>query len=170
MDQVDFNKLWQNFVDTVTNHYMDFNGRVGRAQFWWYVLVGFVIGIGVSIVAAITTHLVSTLYFLALLLPNLGMAIRRFHDSGKPGTWAIAAFVLLAVQQVLISGLLFSFGMYGIFGMYYMLFELLSLASLVAAVVIIYFCVQPGDAGDNAYGPPPAPWAAKGPASPPAAT
>jgi uncharacterized membrane protein YhaH (DUF805 family) len=33
MGQMDINKLWQNFLDTVTNHYMDFNGRVGRAQF-----------------------------------------------------------------------------------------------------------------------------------------
>ena len=36
---MDFNKLWQNFMDTVQNHYMDFNGRMGRAQFWYYILV-----------------------------------------------------------------------------------------------------------------------------------
>ena len=29
---MDFNKLWQNFLDTITGHYVDFNGRVGRAQ------------------------------------------------------------------------------------------------------------------------------------------
>src|SRR6202012_132483 len=34
--QMDFNKLWANFLDTVQNHYVDFNGRVDRAQFWYY--------------------------------------------------------------------------------------------------------------------------------------
>ena len=62
MDQVDINKLWQNFLDTVTNHYMDFNGRVGRAQFWYYMLVYVVMWIGVSIVAGIVTRLLSRLF------------------------------------------------------------------------------------------------------------
>jgi len=32
---------------------------------------------------------------------------------------------------------------------------IIELALLVAWVALIYFWVQPGDAGDNAYGPPP---------------
>jgi uncharacterized membrane protein YhaH (DUF805 family) len=165
MDQVDFNKLWQNFVDTVTNHYMDFNGRVGRAQFWYYIAVAVVLGIGVSIVAAIVTHLLSTLFALALLLPNLGMTVRRLHDTGKPGIWALLLLVPFLVQ-ILLGLMIFSVGMWGIFGMLYAFIQLVSLASLVALVIIIYFCVQPGDAGDNAYGPPPAPWTPKGAATP----
>jgi len=171
MDQVDFNKLWQNFVDTVTNHYADFNGRVGRAQFWWYVLVVFVLGIGVGIVAAIVTHLLSTLFALALLVPNLGMTVRRLHDSGKPGVWALLLLVPVLVQ-ILLGLMMFSVGMWGFFGVLYGLIQLISLVSLVAIVIIIYFCVQPGDAGSNAYGPPPGEWTPKGaapPAAPPAA-
>jgi len=171
MDQVDFNKLWQNFVDTVTNHYVDFSGRVGRAQFWYYVLVAFVLGIGVSIVAAITTHLLSTLFALALLLPNLGMAVRRLHDSGKPGIWALLLLVPVLVQ-ILLGLMVFSVGMWGVFGIFYALIQLVSLASLVAVVIIIYFCVQPGEPGSNVYGPPPGEWTPKGtatPTAPPAA-
>jgi len=165
MDQVDFNKLWQNFVDTVTNHYMDFNGRVGRAQFWWYILVVVVLAIGVGIVSAITLGLLSALFSLAIFLPNLGMTIRRLHDSGKPGIWALLLVVPLLLS--IFSGLMaLSFGIYGMFGMFFALFELIRLASLVAAVVLIYFCVQPGDAGDNAYGPAPAPWTPQGAAKP----
>ena len=41
--RMDINKLWQNFLDTVTNHYFDLNGRVGIAQFWYFVLVEVVI-------------------------------------------------------------------------------------------------------------------------------
>ena len=53
MDQLDFNKLWQNFVDTITSHYSDFGGRVSRAQFWYYVLVYVVVGFLVAIVGAV---------------------------------------------------------------------------------------------------------------------
>jgi uncharacterized membrane protein YhaH (DUF805 family) len=170
MDQVDFNKLWQNFVDTVTNHYMDFNGRVGRAQFWYYVLVGVVLGIGVAIVAGIVTHLLSTLFALALLLPNLGMTVRRLHDTGKPGSWALLLLVPIVVQ-ILLGMMMFSVGMWGFFGVLYGFIQLISLVSLVAIVIIIYFCAQPGDAGDNAYGPPPATWTPGGakPTAPPPA-
>ena len=79
MDQIDFNKLWQNFVDTITNHYSDFNGRVGRSQFWYFVLVYVVVGIGVSIVGSILPFGggIRALYSLALLLPSVGMTARR---------------------------------------------------------------------------------------------
>jgi uncharacterized membrane protein YhaH (DUF805 family) len=165
MDQVDFNKLWQNFLDTVTNHYMDFNGRVGRAQFWWYILVVVVLSIGVSIVASVTVHLLSTLFSLAMLLPNLGMNVRRLHDVGKPGIWVLILavplllMILLGLLVVLSAGLLF--------GLLF-LTPLISLLALAAAAVMIYFCVQPGDAGSNAYGPPPPVWTPGAPAAPPA--
>src|SRR3569832_2423937 len=101
---MDFNKLWQNFVDTVTNHYLDFNGRMGRAQYWYYILVVFVLAIGVAIVASVTTRALSSLFSLALLLPNLGMTVRRLHVSGLLGFWV----VLLLFFGVL----LFLFGLF----------------------------------------------------------
>lgn len=165
MDQVDFNKLWQNFVDTVTNHFADFNGRVGRAQFWYYILVVFVLAIVVGIVSAVTLGLLSTLFALAIFVPNLGMTVRRLHDSGKPGIWALLLLVPL-VLQVLTAMMVWTVGFYAFFGLFYALIGIVRLASLVALVVIIYFCVQPGDAGDNAYGPPAAPWTPKGAATP----
>ena len=81
---MDFNKVWQNFMDTVQNHYVDFNGRVGRAQFWYYVLVSFALGFVVAIIASIIhVPALSSLLSLALLLPNLGMGVRRLHRA-KP--------------------------------------------------------------------------------------
>jgi uncharacterized membrane protein YhaH (DUF805 family) len=157
MDGVDINKLWQNFLDTVTNHYIDFNGRVGRAQFWYYILVSVVLAIGVAIVSAVTTRLLSDLFGLALLLPNLGMTARRFQDVGKPGSWVLILAIPL-VLSILLSILVLLSGPFGIFFFLFGLVPLVSLVSLVAAVIVIYLCVQPGEAGTNAYGPPPAPW------------
>lgn len=148
MGDVDINKLWQNFVDTLTNHYFDFNGRVGRAQFWWYVVVVIVLAILVGIVGSITTRLLSSLFSLALLLPNLGMGVRRLHDVGKPGI-----YVLLPIVPAVLAWLF-------LFLFLWPLAMLCWLAVFAAAVLLIYWYAQPGMAGDNEYGPPPAVWPA----------
>ena len=78
MDNLDVNRLWQNYVDTITNHYVDFTGRVGRPQFWYFMLADIVIAIGVTIVGSIIgLRSLSDLYSLALLLPTLGLTVRR---------------------------------------------------------------------------------------------
>ena len=46
---MDLQVLWDNFWDTVSNHYFDMQGRVGRSQFWYFVLIYF----GIAILAGI---------------------------------------------------------------------------------------------------------------------
>lgn len=153
MGQIDFNKVWQNFLETVTGHYVDFNGRVGRQQFWFYMLVYIVLAIAVWIVARVTIMGLYSLFGLALLLPNLGMIVRRLHDTGKPWFYILILFVpaVLAVPLMLMGlvggvfGLLFSAG-------------LIWLLALAAMGIMIFFCAQPGQAGDNQFGPPPPVW------------
>jgi uncharacterized membrane protein YhaH (DUF805 family) len=172
---MDFNKLWQNFLGTVQNHYMDFNGRIGRAQFWYFILVCVIVSIAAAIVdvffAVITGYvIVSMLVGLALVLPMGGMAARRVQDVGQNGqlVWiwvgAYAASTLLRlVNQFFVSRNVVTFSSTGV---YYssgipgsgLLLGLLGLIMLVASVALIYFCAQPGQPGDNQYGPPPAPW------------
>jgi uncharacterized membrane protein YhaH (DUF805 family) len=83
---MDFNKVWQNFMDLVQNHYMDFNGRIGRAQYWYFILVCFVIGIIAGIVDAVVgMRIIGALVGLGLLLPNGGASARRFQDTGRSG-------------------------------------------------------------------------------------
>lgn len=161
---MDVNKLWQNFLDTVTNHYLDFDGRVGRPQFWYYILVQFVIGIGVGIVASIL-HLygLSSLYGLALFAPTLGMIARRFHDVGKPTSWVLILAIPLILQLVLGLFALLSVFFLPLLLLFAGLAMLVGLLSLIAAVVVIYFCAQPGDAAANAYGPPPPVWTPNAP-------
>src|SRR5215467_11891512 len=132
---MDFNKLWQNFVDIVTKHYVDFNGRVGRAQFWYYVLIVVLLSFAVGIVASFTTRYLSSLLSLALLLPNLGIGVRRLHDIGKPGIYVL----IPVVPAVLAAVFLF---------ILWPLAMLLWLACLAAAVLLIYWYAQPGVSGD----------------------
>jgi uncharacterized membrane protein YhaH (DUF805 family) len=158
---MDFNKVWQNFLDTVTNHYVDFNGRVGRTQFWYYILVTFVLAIIVGIVASVTIPALSTLFSLALLLPNLGMGVRRLHDTNKPGIYIVILLIPAALLLLMgiLSGLMFVMGSGGGFLLVLAGFStLIFLVWLGTLGVMIYFWVQPGDAGDNQYGPAPAVW------------
>jgi len=154
---MDFNKLWQNFVDTVTNHYLDFNGRMGRAQYWYYILVVFVLAIGVAIVASVTTRALSSLFSLALLLPNLGMTVRRLHDTGKPGIWVVLPLIP-GVLMILLGSLVFLGGALGFLFFIAAFATIIWLLWLAAMAVLIFFCAQPGQAGDNMYGPPPPVW------------
>jgi uncharacterized membrane protein YhaH (DUF805 family) len=160
MDQIDINKLWQNFVDTVTNHYSDFSGRVGRSQFWFYVLVYAVVGIGVSIVGTVIPMggSLRALYALLLFLPSVGMTARRLQDTGKPGTWAWLLAVPVGVSVLMALIAILTVLTFGLGAILLLLTPILGLASLAAIVVLIYFCAQPGNEGSNAYGPAPAPW------------
>ena len=168
MDQIDLNKLWQNFVDTITNHYSDFSGRIGRTQFWYYVLVYVVVGIGVAIIGSVVAMgaPLRALYSLALLLPTVGMTARRLQDTGKPGTWAWLLAVPVGVAVVLGLFTIATVLTLGLGAVLFLLTPLLSLASLAAIVVLIYFCAQPGETSSNAYGPPPGSWTPAGTAKP----
>jgi len=156
MDQLDFNLLWKNFVDTVTNHYMDFEGRVRRTQFWHFILVYVVVGLGVSIVGGILAMPgLRSLYGLAMLLPTLGMTARRLHDIDKPTSWVLILAIPFLLEILLGLLALFSLFLYPLFILIAGLATLISLAMLIALVVIIYFCAQPGTVGPNQYGPDP---------------
>jgi uncharacterized membrane protein YhaH (DUF805 family) len=148
---MDVNKLWQNFLDNIQNHYADFSGRVGRPQFWYYMLAAFVIGIVVEIIAGVTTHLVSTIYTLGMLAPNFGMIARRLQDTGKPGSWAF--LLALPIVLMVLLGLFAAIGgLIGLFAFILVFSSIISLLSLAAVIAIIYLCAQPGTPGPNEYG------------------
>ncbi len=83
-------------VKTVLNNYAQFDGRSGRAEFWWWALAYFIGAVVVSFIAgAIGIGLLSTVYWLALIVPSVAVGIRRFHDIGKEAWWVILLFIPL---------------------------------------------------------------------------
>lgn len=156
---MDFQAIFDNFRTTVTEHYFDMNGRVGRSQFWYFVLAYFVFAILASILSTVFLPLAG-LYGLAMLLPSAGMGARRLQDIGRDGklVWIfiVAAFVV-QLSMVLTGFGALTMGWLGwlVFGPSLALLFLLKIALFVAGVVLIYFWCQPGDPGSNAYGPPP---------------
>ena len=76
-------------------NYANFRGVASRSEFWYWTLFTVMVSIGTSIVdSAIglalgmaNFTLVNTLAALALLLPGLAVAVRRFHDAGFSAWW-----------------------------------------------------------------------------------
>jgi len=76
-------------------NYANFRGVASRAEFWYWTLFTVIVSLGTSIVdSAIglalgmeTFTLVNTLAALALWLPGLAVAVRRFHDAGFSAWW-----------------------------------------------------------------------------------
>ena len=86
------------FGDAIKNgfqNYANFRGVASRSEFWYWTLFTVLVSLGTSIVdSAIglalggqTFTLVNTLGSLALLLPGLAVAVRRFHDAGFSAWW-----------------------------------------------------------------------------------
>ncbi len=156
-DVMDLNAIIENFRNTVTQHYFDMNGRVGRERFWYFVLACVVVELVASILQVATFLPIAALASLALLLPSAGMGARRLQDTGRNGNLVWIGVVPAAISQLF---RLFIFGPFGIFGAMAYAFTLgpvLGLISLIAAIVLIYYWCQPGDPQANAYGEPPEP-------------
>lgn len=83
------------FVDYLKNNYKEFDGRVSRRQYWMFALfsslVSFIIGLIAGIIPILS--ILSLLYVLALIVPSIGLGIRRLHDIGLSGWFFLIALI-----------------------------------------------------------------------------
>ena len=82
---MDIQAIFDNYRRTITEHYFDMHGRVGRAQFWYFMLAVLAGAILISILQAVTFLPLLVIYHLAMLLPVAGMGARRLQDTGRDG-------------------------------------------------------------------------------------
>jgi len=77
-----------NYYLKAVRQYKDFAGRADRREYWMFVLVNFVINIGLAAVEQIIapeSGIISGLYALFIFIPGIAVAARRLHDIGKSG-------------------------------------------------------------------------------------
>lgn len=146
------------FRRNLTEHYFDLNGRVSRQEFWYFVLATFVIYVAAAIIdAVIHTGLLGPIIGLALLLPMTGLGARRLQDTGRNGSliwvWTIASGIMQVIG--LLTAISGPFGVLAFLYMFLAIGWLISLVALVVSIALIYFWIQPGTAGANAFGPDP---------------
>jgi uncharacterized membrane protein YhaH (DUF805 family) len=88
---------WQWFVYNIKNKYCDFNGRARRREFWFYALFQFVVGITLGLIP-----IIGAIISLGLLLPCLGVTVRRLHDIGKSGWFLLLGLIPIVGTIILI--------------------------------------------------------------------
>ena len=91
------------FVKCLKN-YATFTGRARRKEYWYFVLVQFIILIVAQIIDAIlgTEFVFYAIVALALFIPSLAAAVRRLHDTGRSGWWSLIALIPLIGAILLI--------------------------------------------------------------------
>ena len=102
MAQISFKEA---VMRTLTQEYGNFNGRTSSMAFWWYIL--FTLLVSILIYAGIMAFGNGFAYVgyainLLLLLPTLGIEVRRLHDIGKSGWWILLSFIPLVGIIILI--------------------------------------------------------------------
>ncbi|HEX7888044.1 MAG TPA: DUF805 domain-containing protein [Ramlibacter sp.] len=90
---------FQQSVKACLKKYVEFNGRAGRPEFWWFVLAVVIVQF---LVSAVLGNMVAMLVNLALLLPQLAAGSRRLHDMGKSGWFQLLGFIPVIGWAVLI--------------------------------------------------------------------
>jgi uncharacterized membrane protein YhaH (DUF805 family) len=94
---------WNWYPDVLQNRYAKFDGRAHREEFWTFVLVNFLVTLGLSLIGGmIHLRILSTLYSLAVLVPSLALGARRLHDTGKSGWLQLIGLIPLVGWIVLI--------------------------------------------------------------------
>lgn len=145
------------------NLFLSFEGRTRRSHFWiaWLILLG--VGVVVGWIP-----LLGILISLALIWPNLAIAVKRLHDMGRTGWLALAPIGIAIVCTfagfaVLGAGALAAgtagaydeaagFAMLAAAGPAMLLF---SVAALIGLAFLLWIGLTDSQPGENRFGPNP---------------
>ncbi|MFK0167784.1 DUF805 domain-containing protein [Streptomyces sp. NPDC090306] len=85
------------YYTDVLKKYVTFEGRARRSEYWMFMLFNIIIAAVLLILSGATGSKIFTIiyvvYVLAVLLPSLGVLVRRLHDTGRSGAWFFISFV-----------------------------------------------------------------------------
>jgi len=81
----------------VLKKYAVFSGRARRKEYWYFVLFNVVISFVLEWIDYLvgTYYVLSGLYYLAVLLPSMGVSTRRLHDTDHSGWWLLIGLIPL---------------------------------------------------------------------------
>lgn len=92
------------FISCVTEKFCCFSGRARRREYWMFTLFYVLVLLGLFILAQAfpVFSFAYHIYPLAMLLPSLGVTVRRLHDTGKSGWFILLGFIPLVGGIVLL--------------------------------------------------------------------
>ena len=84
------NEYFQYYTNAF-KQYAVFTGRTTRPEYWYFFLFNVIISV---ILNLIDKHgFLSMICMMAVMLPAIGIGIRRLHDIGKSGWWLLISFI-----------------------------------------------------------------------------
>jgi uncharacterized membrane protein YhaH (DUF805 family) len=99
------------YVKQVFSKYADFKGRARRSEYWYFRLFNFLVLIAlyVPVLALVLADsklvflplVLMGLYFMGAIIPNLAVAVRRLHDTGRSG-WFYLLGLIPVVGDIII--------------------------------------------------------------------
>ena len=161
--------------------YADFSGRSRRMEFWMWqlgkflffgvlfilalamvgpaLMSGDVNNLGSAVIGIMFLYLIYIVVGLAILVPDIAVAVRRLHDTERSGWWILAPLAPYIPMLALggFAGATFDpknptgGAMAGVG----MLVMVCGLAVMVLAIVLLVFYFLEGTPGPNKYGPDP---------------
>ena len=104
----------------VKEKYAHFEGRATRSEYWYFYLFNFIFNVICQIAAssiatimsshskeeAIINGILYIIFSFALFLPQLGVTIRRLHDTGKSGWYWLIVLIPIAGIFIFIAQLI----------------------------------------------------------------
>lgn len=138
-----------------------FEGRTRRSHFW----IGWLICLGAGVVAG-WIPLIGGLISLALIWPNLAIAVKRLHDMGKSGwlvviPWVagivgvIAAIATVGVSALANAAALEAGDPIAILALLGPVMGILAVVGLICLGFLLWIGLSEGQPGDNRHGPNP---------------
>ena len=81
----------------------EFPGRARRSEYWYFVLFYGIVMLCLSLLALIPgAVLLTVIFWLGTVVPNLAVSWRRLHDTGRSGAWVFLSLVPLVGVLILI--------------------------------------------------------------------
>jgi uncharacterized membrane protein YhaH (DUF805 family) len=75
---------------TVLRKYACVEGRASRAEYWNFLLFNYLVSLALAAIeTSIHTNFIVMTYAMAMFLPSLAVGMRRMHDLGKYGSYAL---------------------------------------------------------------------------------
>ncbi|MCH8184619.1 MAG: DUF805 domain-containing protein [Chloroflexi bacterium] len=92
-----------NWYLEVLKKYAVFNGRARRKEYWYFFLFSSIIGWVLLVIDAVIgtfsaeagIGLLSGIYTMAVLIPHIGVLVRRLHDTDRSGWWWLIGLIPL---------------------------------------------------------------------------
>lgn len=90
-------------IQSVYHQYANFHGRARRAEYWYFMLLCCIVNAAISIITSLLPvfgTVLSYIWALAVLVPNLAVMTRRLHDIDKSGLNIL--FILIPLVGVIL--------------------------------------------------------------------